>query len=199
MPDPQPGASGCVVRGAPRLDFGVGWALLVRRELVSRAARRESSQVGYTTNRRPGRCRRYPSRLTAPRPRMRASAEATEPQSRVVGPPPETMRALVDKERARSRSRAGGRAGLPGSTGDDDSRSPRRLSSRVPLLVKAAAGGGGRGNGAPSTTPCLPAAIAAAHLGGGRRVRRRSRSPQRRLGEARHVPRSRSSPMPTAA
>ena len=65
-----------------------------------------------------------------------------------VGPPPDAMRAMGDKARARQRMAASGVPVLPGYDGEDQSRETLRHEARAigwPLMVKATAGGGGRG------------------------------------------------------
>ena len=65
-----------------------------------------------------------------------------------VGPPPQAMRALGDKQRAKVLARQAGVPGLPGYDGDDQSDAALTRAAReagFPLMIKAAAGGGGRG------------------------------------------------------
>ncbi|KNZ31656.1 MAG: hypothetical protein AD742_16950 [Methylibium sp. NZG] len=65
-----------------------------------------------------------------------------------IGPPPEAMRAMGDKARARQRMAASGVPVLPGYDGEDQSRETLRREAHAigwPLMVKATAGGGGRG------------------------------------------------------
>ena len=65
-----------------------------------------------------------------------------------VGPPPEAMRAMGDKARARQRMAASGLPVLPGYDGEDQRREVlHREAHRIgwPVMVKATAGGGGRG------------------------------------------------------
>ncbi len=65
-----------------------------------------------------------------------------------IGPPPEAMRAMGDKARARRRMAGSSVPVLPGYDGDDQSRATlRRAAQHIgwPLMVKATAGGGGRG------------------------------------------------------
>ncbi len=65
-----------------------------------------------------------------------------------VGPPPEAMRAMGDKARARQRMAASGVPVLPGYDGEDQSAETLRREAHAvgwPLMVKATAGGGGRG------------------------------------------------------
>jgi geranyl-CoA carboxylase alpha subunit len=65
-----------------------------------------------------------------------------------VGPPPEAMRAMGDKARARQRMAASGVPVLRGYDGEDQRRDTLRREAHDigwPLMVKATAGGGGRG------------------------------------------------------
>jgi 3-methylcrotonyl-CoA carboxylase alpha subunit len=65
-----------------------------------------------------------------------------------VGPPPDAMRALGDKARAKALAEQHGVPLLPGYHGPDQSRAVLvREAARIgyPVLIKAAAGGGGRG------------------------------------------------------
>ncbi len=65
-----------------------------------------------------------------------------------VGPPPDAMRAMGDKARARQRMAASGVPVLPGYDGEDQARETLRREAHAigwPLMVKATAGGGGRG------------------------------------------------------
>jgi acetyl/propionyl-CoA carboxylase alpha subunit len=65
-----------------------------------------------------------------------------------IGPPPEAMRALGDKVRAKELARSAGVPMAASYEGDlADAATAQREAARVgyPLLVKAAAGGGGRG------------------------------------------------------
>jgi geranyl-CoA carboxylase alpha subunit len=65
-----------------------------------------------------------------------------------VGPPPQAMRAMADKAKARVRMAAAGVPVLPGYDGADQSRPTFAAHAQqigYPLMVKAAAGGGGRG------------------------------------------------------
>jgi len=62
-----------------------------------------------------------------------------------VGPPPEAMRALGDKVRARELAEQAGVPVVPGATGDDEALAAAARELGPPLMVKAAAGGGGRG------------------------------------------------------
>ena len=83
-----------------------------------------------------------------------------------VGPPPEAMRLLGDKRRARALARAEGLpllAGYEGAAGDSPG-ALRDAAERVgyPLLVKAAAGGGGRGIRRVARPEDLEPAVAAA-------------------------------------
>jgi acetyl/propionyl-CoA carboxylase alpha subunit len=80
-----------------------------------------------------------------------------------VGPPPEAMRALGDKVRARELAEQAGVPVVPGATGDDERLAAAARELGPPLMVKAAAGGGGRGMRAVDDLVELPSAIAAAH------------------------------------
>ena len=80
-----------------------------------------------------------------------------------VGPPPDAMRALGDKVRARELAERAGVPVVPGATGDDESLAAAARELGPPLMVKAAAGGGGRGMRAVGDLVELPGAIAAAH------------------------------------
>ena len=65
-----------------------------------------------------------------------------------VGPPPEAMRAMGDKARARQRMVASGVPVLRGYDGEDQGRETLRREAQAigwPVMVKATAGGGGRG------------------------------------------------------
>lgn len=64
-----------------------------------------------------------------------------------VGPPPDAMRAMGDKARARILMEAAGVPVVPGYQGPDDGAALGRAAEKIgyPLLVKAAAGGGGMG------------------------------------------------------
>ncbi len=65
-----------------------------------------------------------------------------------VGPPPDAMRAMGDKARARQRMAASGVPVLPGYDGEAQSRETLVREAHAigwPLMVKATAGGGGRG------------------------------------------------------
>jgi acetyl/propionyl-CoA carboxylase alpha subunit len=79
-----------------------------------------------------------------------------------VGPPPDAMRALGDKERAREIAEHAGVPILPGATGSDDAL--RRAADRLgpPLLVKASGGGGGRGMRSVDDLAELDAALTSA-------------------------------------
>ncbi|MDI3299006.1 MAG: biotin carboxylase N-terminal domain-containing protein [Bacillota bacterium] len=93
-------------------------------------------------------------------------AEAVERAGLVwVGPPPEAMRAMGDKSRARQLARRLGVPVLEGYDGEEQSRE-RFLAEaeRIgwPLLVKAAAGGGGRGMRVVRRPEELPAALESA-------------------------------------
>jgi 3-methylcrotonyl-CoA carboxylase alpha subunit len=104
-----------------------------------------------------------------------------------VGPPPEAMRALADKIRARELAEQAGVPVVPGATGDDAELAAAARDLGTPLMVKAAAGGGGRGMRAVDDLVDVPGAIAAAHQEavaafGDDRV-----FLERRLGAAKHV------------
>ncbi|MEP6759492.1 MAG: biotin carboxylase N-terminal domain-containing protein [Actinomycetota bacterium] len=115
-------------------------------------------------------------------------AEATLAAGLVwIGPPPEAMRALGDKERARVLADQAGVPVVPGATGDDDALLAAALELGPPLLVKAAAGGGGRGMRAVDHLEDLPAAIAAAHQEAGAAFGDDRVFLERRLADARHV------------
>ena len=65
-----------------------------------------------------------------------------------IGPPPEAIRAMGDKARAKRRMVEAGVPCAPGYLGEDQSDSTLAQEARLlglPLLVKAVAGGGGRG------------------------------------------------------
>jgi acetyl-CoA carboxylase biotin carboxylase subunit len=65
-----------------------------------------------------------------------------------IGPPPETIRLMGDKARARETAQKAGVPVLPGSGGAlQDVRAALRVAAEVgyPVILKAAAGGGGRG------------------------------------------------------
>jgi 3-methylcrotonyl-CoA carboxylase alpha subunit len=83
-----------------------------------------------------------------------------------VGPPPEAMRLLGDKRRARALAREAGLPLLPGYEGaaGDSAQTLQDAAGGVgyPLLVKAAAGGGGRGIRRVTRAEDLPQAVAAA-------------------------------------
>lgn len=104
-----------------------------------------------------------------------------------VGPPPEAMRALGDKIRARALAEQAGVEVVPGATGDDGALLEAAQMLGTPLLVKAAAGGGGRGMRAVDDLDDLPSALAAARdeadsaFGDGRVFL------ERRLTDVRHV------------
>jgi acetyl/propionyl-CoA carboxylase alpha subunit len=80
-----------------------------------------------------------------------------------VGPPPEAMRAVADKVRARALAEQAGVPVVLGATGDDEALAAAARELGPPLMVKAAAGGGGRGMRAVDDLVDLPGAIAAAH------------------------------------
>ncbi|HVZ44993.1 MAG TPA: biotin carboxylase N-terminal domain-containing protein [Ramlibacter sp.] len=82
-----------------------------------------------------------------------------------VGPPPQAIRTLGSKSRAKQLALQCGVPCLPGYQGDD--ASDERLMSEaqrlgLPLMVKAVAGGGGRGMRLVSAMPQLAAALASA-------------------------------------
>ena len=104
-----------------------------------------------------------------------------------IGPPPEAMRSLGDKERARVLAEQAGVPVVPGATGDDDSLLAAAVELGVPLLVKAAAGGGGRGMRAVDHLDDLPTAIAAAHREAAAAFGDDRVFLERRLDGARHV------------
>jgi acetyl/propionyl-CoA carboxylase alpha subunit len=79
-----------------------------------------------------------------------------------IGPPPEAMRALGDKERAREIAEAAGVPVVPGATGDDFALVRAGSALEPPLLVKASAGGGGRGMRAVDDVAELRTALASA-------------------------------------
>jgi len=64
-----------------------------------------------------------------------------------IGPPPDAMRLMGDKIRARAAMEAAGVPGLPGSPGRPDEIQVLEAAARVgfPIILKATAGGGGRG------------------------------------------------------
>ena len=64
-----------------------------------------------------------------------------------IGPPPEAMRLMGDKIRARAAMAAAGVPTLPGSSGLHDEVQLLEAADRIgfPVILKAAAGGGGRG------------------------------------------------------
>jgi acetyl-CoA carboxylase, biotin carboxylase subunit len=65
-----------------------------------------------------------------------------------IGPPPEVIRVMGDKAKARETARAAGVPVLPGSREPlEDLEDARRLAAEVgfPVILKASAGGGGRG------------------------------------------------------
>ena len=95
--------------------------------------------------------RRAASRATASCPRTpRWPRPAPRPASSGSGPPPEAMRVMGHKARAKEVVAGGRRAGAAerrrgGRAPIDASAARRRASVGYPLLVKASAGGGGRG------------------------------------------------------
>ena len=64
-----------------------------------------------------------------------------------IGPPPDAMRLMGDKIRARAAMHAAGVPTLPGSTGISSEEQLLEAAERVglPVILKASAGGGGRG------------------------------------------------------
>jgi acetyl/propionyl-CoA carboxylase alpha subunit len=104
-----------------------------------------------------------------------------------VGPPPEAMRAVGDKERARRLAEEAGVSVVPGGSGDDDTLVAAGRELGTPLLVKAAAGGGGRGMRAVDLLEDLPAAIAEAHREAAATFGDDRVFLERRLAAARHV------------
>jgi geranyl-CoA carboxylase alpha subunit len=79
-----------------------------------------------------------------------------------VGPPPDAMRAMGDKARARQRMAASGVPVLQGYDGEDQRREVlQREARRIgwPLMVKATAGGGGRGMRLVTAADQLDAAL----------------------------------------
>ena len=82
-----------------------------------------------------------------------------------VGPPPEAMRAMGDKARARQRMAASGVPVLPGYDGEAQDRETLRSAAQQigwPLMVKATAGGGGRGMRLVTQPEQFDAALASA-------------------------------------
>ena len=82
-----------------------------------------------------------------------------------IGPPPEAMRAMGDKARAKQRMVEAGVPCAPGYLGDDQSDATlvqEAAKLGLPLLVKAVAGGGGRGMRLVREMSDLPEAIAGA-------------------------------------
>ena len=104
-----------------------------------------------------------------------------------VGPPPEAMRALGDKVRARRLAEQAGVPVVPGATGDDETLVAAAGELGTPLMVKAAAGGGGRGMRAVDDLDDLPAAIAAAHQEASASFGDDRVFLERRVADARHV------------
>jgi acetyl-CoA/propionyl-CoA carboxylase biotin carboxyl carrier protein len=104
-----------------------------------------------------------------------------------VGPPPEAMRALGDKVRAREIAETAGVPVVPGATGDDDALVEAARKIGPPLLVKAAAGGGGRGMRPVDDLAELPGALADAHREAEAAFGDDRVFLERRLGDARHV------------
>ena len=82
-----------------------------------------------------------------------------------IGPPPEAIRAMGDKARAKRRMVEAGVPCAPGYLGEDQSDSTLAQEARLlglPLLVKAVAGGGGRGMRLVRAWAELPQAIGGA-------------------------------------
>lgn len=82
-----------------------------------------------------------------------------------IGPPPDAMRAMADKARAKQRMAAAGVPVLPGYDGEDPSHETLRAHAvriGMPLMIKATAGGGGRGMRLVTDAAHLDAALAAA-------------------------------------
>ncbi len=81
-----------------------------------------------------------------------------------VGPPPEVLRLLGDKARARQAMQAAGLPGVPGTEVIADPEAAAREAGQIgyPLLVKAIAGGGGRGMRLVADAGGLPDAFRAA-------------------------------------
>ncbi len=79
-----------------------------------------------------------------------------------VGPSPETMEVLGDKERAKRLAREAGVPTVPGVEGPPEVLRRAAGELEPPLLVKAAAGGGGRGMRRVERPEELAAALAAA-------------------------------------
>jgi geranyl-CoA carboxylase alpha subunit len=82
-----------------------------------------------------------------------------------IGPPPEAIRAMGDKARAKRRMLEAGVPCAPGYLGEDQSDERLLAEARalgLPLLVKAVAGGGGRGMRLVRAMSELPDAIAGA-------------------------------------
>jgi acetyl-CoA/propionyl-CoA carboxylase biotin carboxyl carrier protein len=104
-----------------------------------------------------------------------------------VGPPPEAMRALGDKVRAREIAEAAGVPVVPGATGDDGALVQAARELGTPLLVKAAGGGGGRGMRPVDDLDGLPAALAEAHQEAAAAFGDDRVFLERRLGDAHHV------------
>ncbi|VAW30631.1 Biotin carboxylase of acetyl-CoA carboxylase [hydrothermal vent metagenome] len=80
-----------------------------------------------------------------------------------VGPPPEAIRVMGDKQTARETAAAAGVPIVPGaSAGTDEELVEAAKSIGYPLLVKATAGGGGKGMRPVYKSADLPRALAAA-------------------------------------
>jgi geranyl-CoA carboxylase alpha subunit len=82
-----------------------------------------------------------------------------------IGPPPEAIRAMGDKAKAKRRMLEAGVPCAPGYLGDDQSDETLLAEARrlgPPLLVKATAGGGGRGMRLVHDMAHLPEALAGA-------------------------------------
>jgi len=104
-----------------------------------------------------------------------------------VGPPPDAMRTLGDKVRARELAERAGVPVVAGATGDDRALVAAGRELGTPLLVKAAAGGGGRGMRAVDDLIDLPNAIAMAHQEAGATFGDDRVFLERRIGAAKHV------------
>ncbi|MEO6269653.1 MAG: biotin carboxylase N-terminal domain-containing protein [Lautropia sp.] len=108
-----------------------------------------------------------------------------------IGPSPDTIMAMGDKERARSLAAAAGVPVLPGSRrfGPDDVEGLTEAAARVgfPLLVKASAGGGGIGMRRVEKPEDLPAAVEATQSMALRAFGDGAVYLERFISEARHV------------
>src|SRR5256885_16513522 len=82
-----------------------------------------------------------------------------------IGPPPEVMRLMGEKEKARAAMKKAGVPILPGSEGVLGSEGEALEAARTvgfPVIIKASAGGGGRGMRIVRSTEELPAVFHAA-------------------------------------